>query len=126
MRVDSAMAGTYVLKVPATSAAIVKIGGTVTSLSERPNLPESLVLQQNFPNPFNPSTAIKYSLPKAQMVTLKVYNVLGEQVTTLVNAHQTPGYYSVVLDGNRLASGIYFYILRTDNFSSVHKMMLLK
>jgi hypothetical protein len=59
-------------------------------------------------------------------VTLKVYNVLGQEVTTLVNARQNAGYYSVNFNADRLASGVYFYVLRTESFSSTHKMMLLK
>jgi hypothetical protein len=69
---------------------------------------------------------IKYSLPKAQMVTLEVYNVLGQKVATLVDAHQNAGFYEVNFNADRLASGVYLYVLRTGSFSAVHKMLLLK
>ncbi|MCL5266675.1 MAG: T9SS type A sorting domain-containing protein [Bacteroidetes bacterium] len=88
--------------------------------------PKEFALMQNYPNPFNPTTIIRYSLPKAQMVTLNVYDVLGQEVATLVNARQNAGYYEVNFNADRLASGIYFYVLRTDKFTSAHKMLLLK
>ncbi len=89
-------------------------------------IPKVFALFQNYPNPFNPSTAIKYNLPKAQMVTLKVYDVLGQEVATLVNERQNPGYYNVNFNADRLASGVYFYVLKTDNFNSTRKMLLVK
>ncbi len=90
------------------------------------NLPKTFALMQNYPNPFNPSTEIKYNLPKAAFVTLKVYNVLGQEVATLVNGHQSAGYYDLSFNMDRFASGVYFYILRAGNFVAAKKMMLLK
>ena len=66
-------------------------------------------LSQNYPNPFNPSTTIKYSIPKQSNVTLKVFDVLGSEVATLVNKEQPQGNYEVEFDGAELTSGIYFY-----------------
>lgn len=93
-------------------------------------------LEQNYPNPFNPSTIIRYSLPVRQaavaeahsgvFVQLKVYDVLGSEVATLVNENQSAGNYQVALDGSRLASGIYFYQLRAGKFVQSRKMMLMK
>ncbi len=93
---------------------------TVTSL------PTKLELWQNYPNPFNPTTTIQYAIPKAEHVTLKVYDELGKEVSTLVNENKEAGQYSVTFDGNGLASGIYLYSLRCGNFSQVKKLLLLK
>ena len=90
------------------------------------NLPRSFALMQNYPNPFNPSTEIKYNLPKAAFVTLRVYNVLGQEVAALVDGHQSAGYYDLSFNMDRYASGVYFYILRAGNFVATKKMMLIK
>ena len=89
-------------------------------------MPSNFELSQNYPNPFNPSTAIRYAVPAGGSVALKVYNMLGQEVVTLVDAHQNAGSYVVVFDASRLASGVYFYQLKTDNFSNVKKMILMK
>ena len=89
-------------------------------------VPTSFELSQNYPNPFNPTTTIRYYVPKAGGVTLKVYNMLGQEVMTLVNGHQNAGAYVVVFDASRLSSGVYLYQMTSENFSSVKKMMLLK
>jgi hypothetical protein len=83
-------------------------------------------LSQNFPNPFNPSTIINYSVPKAGLVTIKVYDVLGKEVETLVNEKRSTGNYSVQFNGNYLSSGIYFYRMQSGNFSETKKLILLK
>ena len=88
--------------------------------------PTSFNLFQNYPNPFNPSTNIEYDLPKPQFVSLKIYNVLGQKIATLVDKRLNAGHYKVAFNADYLASGVYFYILRTDNFTSMHKMLLLK
>ncbi len=90
------------------------------------NIPNKFNLSQNYPNPFNPSTVINYSIPKSQMVSLKIYNILGQEVATLVNQEQVAGNYKVTFDASRLSSGVYFYSIKTGNFSAVKKMMLLK
>jgi hypothetical protein len=100
---------------------------TATSgVEELKGIPDNFVLYSNYPNPFNPSTMIRYNLPKAQMVSLKIYNILGQEVATLVHMQQDAGYYSVRFDAGNLSSGIYLYILKTESFSSTHKMLLLK
>ncbi len=83
-------------------------------------------LSQNYPNPFNPSTIINFSIPKESIVTLKIYNILGQEVKTLVNDSKAPGSYSVSFNASSLSSGIYLYTLRAGNFFQVKKMLLLK
>lgn len=83
-------------------------------------------LSQNYPNPFNPSTTINYQIPKAGFVSLKVYDILGREVAMLVNGEKEVGKYTVLFDGSKLASGVYIYELRANEFVSVKKLMLLK
>ena len=83
-------------------------------------------LTQNYPNPFNPSTQIKFAIKEAGFVTLKVYDVLGKEVATLVKGDFTAGSYNVSFDASGLASGIYFYRLESGSFVQTNKMMLLK
>ena len=83
-------------------------------------------LEQNYPNPFNPTTTIKYSVPEAGFVTLKVYDVLGSEVATLVNDNMTVGQHTVNFNAAGLASGMYIYKIQAGNFQSVKKMMLMK
>ncbi len=114
--------GNYKLE-PRTNADF----GTVTGIRRDPTrVPAAFSLDQNFPNPFNPTTTIRYSVPKASIVTLKVYNILGQMVATLVNQRQGAGTYTVDFEASRFASGVYFYRLTAGSFSSVKKMMLLK
>ena len=77
-------------------------------------LPKKFVLNQNYPNPFNPSTVISYQLPMSSQVTLKVYDMLGKEVTTLVDAKQDAGTYKKEWNAAKLASGVYFYRIQTE------------
>jgi endo-1,4-beta-xylanase len=88
--------------------------------------PSSFALAQNFPNPFNPSTTIRYDILKASKVELTVFDILGRKVRTLVSGVQAPGHYSVTMDGRDLASGVYFYRLVAGTFTATKKLMLLK
>ncbi|HTR80377.1 MAG TPA: T9SS type A sorting domain-containing protein [Bacteroidota bacterium] len=98
-----------------------------TSVGAQNNVtPNKFELVQNYPNPFNPSTQINYSIANNAHVTLKVYNVLGQEVASLVNGNETAGSHSVTFNASNLASGMYIYKLASDNFTSVKKMMLLK
>jgi hypothetical protein len=90
------------------------------------NTPVSFVLYQNYPNPFNPITTISYYLPKDEHVLLKVYNLLGEEVYTLVNANEIAGEHSLNFDGYGLASGIYIYKITAGDFTDIKKMILIK
>ena len=88
--------------------------------------PREFSLSQSYPNPFNPTTVINYQIRLTSHVTLKVYDILGREVESLVDRQQTAGNYSVSFDGSNLPSGVYLYRLQAGNFSSVKKMMLLK
>lgn len=106
----------------------------VTDINEQENFPGEFTLYQNYPNPFNPSTKIKFSIPsviasgakQSQFITLKVYDVLGNEMTTLVNEEKEPGTYEVNFDASSLTSGMYFYTLQTGNYSETKKMIFLK
>jgi hypothetical protein len=90
------------------------------------NIPVGYSLSQNFPNPFNPTTAISYQLSANSHVKIKVYDLFGREVATLVNENKPAGNYSVKFDGNRLVSGIYFYRMEAGSFSQTKKLLLLK
>ena len=89
-------------------------------------IPNFYALQQNYPNPFNPATKITYALPKAGNVQLKVYDIIGREVATLVNEVKQPGIYTVDFNASNLASGIYFYKMQSGDFNAVKKMVLVK
>lgn len=90
------------------------------------SLPAEYQLEQNYPNPYNPSTKINYQIPELSFVTLKVYDVLGDEITTLINEEKSVGNYEVEFDGSALTSGVYFYQLRAGGFVQTKKMVLLK
>ncbi|MCU7497989.1 MAG: YCF48-related protein [Bacteroidota bacterium] len=94
--------------------------------TEKSQVAKDFALSQNYPNPFNPSTVIRYSIPSEAMVSLKVYNVLGKEVASLVNENQARGTYSIKFDASKLSSGIYFYELRAGSQISTKKMLLIK
>jgi len=97
-----------------------------TDAKEKEHIPDKFMLMQNYPNPFNPTTTIRYDLPKAGFVKITIYDILGREVRVLVNEEKTPGVYEVKFDARNLASGVYFYTIRTpQNFQS-KKMILLK
>ena len=91
-----------------------------------PMLPHKMVLYQNYPNPFNPTTTFKYQIPSTSHVALTVYDVLGREVTVLVNTVEEPGYKSVQFDASRLSSGVYFYRLEAGDFVAVKKLLVLR
>ena len=88
--------------------------------------PEKFDLSQNYPNPFNPVTHFGFGISNLGFVSLKVYDVLGNEVKTLINEIKPPGYYEVEFDGSNLPSGIYYYKLEAGSFNQVRKMMLVK
>jgi hypothetical protein len=99
----------------------------LSDIGDEAALPTEYSLTQNYPNPFNPSTKIEYSLPVEGNVTLKIFNILGQEVRTLINNELTnAGKYTVTFDASSLPSGIYIYRLQAGNFSSNKKMILVK
>ena len=99
----------------------------VNGIKELDNgIPDVYSLDQNYPNPFNPSTVINFSIPESGLVTLKIYNVLGQEVAELVNDVKPAGNYEVTFDASDLTSGMYIYTITAGNFTSTKKMMLLK
>lgn len=99
---------------------------SLTGLTNENIKPSTYSLSQNYPNPFNPSTTIKFSIQKPGLVTLKIYNLLGQEVTTLINRELTSGSYSYEFDASYLSSGVYFYSINAGSFVQTKKMMLLK
>lgn len=89
-------------------------------------LPTEFKLEQNYPNPFNPETRIRYQVSSISPVTLRIYDILGNEVTTLVNEQKEPGYYEVEFSASQLASGVYIYCLQAGSYVSTKKMMVLK
>ncbi|MBS1493070.1 MAG: T9SS type A sorting domain-containing protein [Bacteroidetes bacterium] len=89
-------------------------------------VPDRFSLKQNYPNPFNPVTKINYELRTAGFVSIKVYDVMGKELSQLVNENQTTGSYEVTFDGTNLPSGVYYYRIETEGFSEVKKMNLVK
>ena len=100
------------------------IVSSVTPISSE--IPSKYKLHQNFPNPFNPSTNIKFDVPKSDFVTLEVYNSQGRIVQTLVKENLSPGTYQVTFSGSNVSSGVYFYKFVTSDFVNTGKMMLIK
>jgi hypothetical protein len=111
---------------PATGAFVGTTVITDVSRDETVGIPSTFALHQNYPNPFNPSTTISYDLPVRARVKLVIYNLLGQEVATLVNGEQEPGRYNVKFDASGLPSGIYFYRLEAGKFVDVKKMILVK
>jgi hypothetical protein len=89
-------------------------------------LPKQYLLEQNYPNPFNPSTIIKYELPNAAYVRLSVYNMLGQDIATLVDGYQEAGYKSVKFEMNNIPSGVYMYRLTAGTYTDIKKMILIR
>ena len=108
-------------------AQVVKLSGeTITQANDNNEIPFVFNLDQNYPNPFNPSTRISYQIPKDGLVTLKVFDMLGKRVATLVNKRESAGRYEVNFDASRLSSGVYIYKLRIGDLVSSKKMILMK
>jgi hypothetical protein len=89
-------------------------------------IPKEFNLSQNYPNPFNPTTKVEFRIPKQSFVSIQLFDMLGHRINTLVNEVKSPGTYSVTIDGSTLASGMYFYIMKADNFTMSKKLVLMK
>jgi hypothetical protein len=99
----------------------------ITSVERAPHdVPANFGLDQNYPNPFNPTTVISYQLSASSDVNLMVYDVLGREVAVLVNERKTAGSYSVTFNARGLASGVYFYRLRADDFVETKRLILIR
>ena len=111
---------------------LIKTAPEITHVEQNHySMPFNFYLYQNFPNPFNPTTKIKFKIPGQarndnMMVTLKVYDILGNEITTLVNEEKQPGTYEIEFDGVNLSNGVYFYQLTAGSFVETKKMVLLK
>lgn len=103
---------------------IVNVGQYIDA--QNSEIPAAYMLFQNYPNPFNPTTIIKYSVPLQSNVSIKIYDILGKEISTLVNEEKGIGNYSVEFNSVNLSSGIYFYQMRTDNYTLTRKMLLLR
>ncbi len=103
------------------SEVIVAVGG-----GEGDGIPDCLALFQNYPNPFNPTTNIEYRISNKELVTLKVYDILGRELAVLVDERKAPGRYIVQFDGSGLASGVYAYRLQAGSFVETKKLLLLR
>ncbi|HPI38329.1 MAG TPA: SBBP repeat-containing protein [Ignavibacteriaceae bacterium] len=106
-------------------AVIAKLSPTGMNLLDN-EITKGFNLAQNYPNPFNPSTQISYSIPSSSMVSLKIYDVLGNEVKTLINEYKEAGYYEVTFEAKNLSNGVYFYELNAGEMRSVKKLVLLK
>jgi hypothetical protein len=100
--------------------------GTITSVKIDETLPQKFMIEQNYPNPFNPSTKISFSIPQEELVTLKVFNSLGEEVDELINETMPAGSYLASFNAVGLSSGVYFYQIKAGSFNEIKKMMLIK
>ncbi len=125
--VSTTSAGGY-SSTPVTNNADFSLSSTptVTSVTPSSNVVRQYTLGQNYPNPFNPATTITFDLPQTGMTTLKVFNILGQEVTTLVNKVMASGSHQVTFSALNLGSGVYFYQLKSGNFTQTRKMVLLK
>ncbi|MFZ2325076.1 MAG: T9SS type A sorting domain-containing protein [Ignavibacteriaceae bacterium] len=108
----------------ATEATLNLTG--ITSVEDVKSLPTDFALEQNYPNPFNPTTTIRFSLPADNFVSLKIYNLLGQEIATLVNENKIAGNYNINFNASNLSSGVYLYKLDAGKFSAVKKLTLLK
>ncbi len=105
----------------------LQLSETATGINDQAfSLPNDFKLEQNYPNPFNPTTTIRYSIPKESFVTIKVYDVIGKEITSLVNERKSTGNYSINFNASNLPSGIYFYRMQAGNFVSTKKLVLLR
>jgi hypothetical protein len=126
---DERIRGEYELYAP--DGTLVQFGNLVMTISDRPKIPLTFAMSQNYPNPFNPSTTVDYQLPVACNVTLKIFNIIGQHVATLIDQEMNAGYYDVRWYTSA-ATGVYFYVMSASSlvddkqkFSSVKKMMIL-
>ncbi len=125
-------ANQFIYNIPPLSAYHFVLSNSASNVIKENGSPQNFSLNQNYPNPFNPSTKIEFSIPELSFVSIKLYNLLGEEIKTLVNEEKEKGNYSINFSGEDLPSGVYFYKLEvnsvsgSNNFSDIKKMVLLK
>jgi hypothetical protein len=123
---------TYFYKIAAVDfGGDVRMHDIVVSATPTARLPTTFALSQNYPNPFNPNTEIKYQIPKDGRVIMKIYNVMGQEVVTLVDGDLETGYYTATWNarnsrGSEVSAGIYFCRMKAGEFSQTRKMVLIK
>ncbi len=116
----------YIVGKHGTNAAVMIYRDELLGINSNQTIPKQFELKQNFPNPFNPSTTINYSVPEKSLVRITIFDISGKEVRTIVNAEHHSGNYSVRFDGSGLASGTYFYKIQAGSFIETKKMMLIK
>jgi len=104
---------------------IIKSSSENVNITREP-IPTEYSLEQNYPNPFNPATVISYKLPTASKVMLKIYDILGKEISTLVNEYKEAGSYDVTFNASKFASGVYIYKIEAGSFNQSKKMILAK
>jgi len=109
-----------------TTGQIIKLTDVVTSIEPETVLPQSYSLKQNYPNPFNPSTKISFDVAKSGFVSLKIYNLLGKEISTLVNENYNAGSHTVDFNASNLSSGVYFYTLEVNGYKETKQMLMIK
>jgi hypothetical protein len=119
---DIMLNGISYLDLPVTNST----SSPEADLREGTESPYEYSLSQNYPNPFNPATIIKYTLAGKNLVTVKIFDILGREVNTLVNEVKDAGNYEVLFDGSKLSSGVYFYSINSGNFTDTKRMLLVK
>jgi hypothetical protein len=125
--VNKGWAGTGTAVTGGTNGGIFVYNDNINYVNEHEgNIPNEFILEQNYPNPFNPTTSIKFSIPKTAFVTLKIYDVLGNEVINVVENNLSAGEYVKTVDFSKLSSGIYYYTLKAGDFTSTRKMMFVK
>jgi len=124
--VDLSFLGIDPFFIPGLKTMIDTVVNTTTVVDGEVYFPEEITLSQNYPNPFNPSTSIQYTISNRQFVSLKVYDVLGNDIVTLANEEKAAGTYAVEFNAAGLPSGVYFYQLKTEGFFETKMMLLLK
>jgi hypothetical protein len=105
---------------------IIALTDIALGISDKNYIPVEFELFQNYPNPFNPTTTIKFTIPKHSFVTFKIYDLLGREISTIVNENMSRGIYELDFDGSNLASGIYIYRIKAGTFNSSKKFVLMK
>ena len=120
---SNTLKGKFFLCDQSTGAVLLTL---TLGVNGEPVLPAEYSLRQNYPNPFNPTTNIRFTIPTSNVTSLKIFDLLGKEVVTLLNEYKKAGEYTVPFNGALLPSGIYFYQLRSGNFTETKKMVLVK